>query len=155
MDGNYLCRVGVANKINFWWLWFDNLRYSIALCSDIYTTKIDGVVCPPNISETVATRIMKLAHRPRIASTMIKLIPKPILLPILLILVKTIQRIVADPKRKLSQPFDSADSVPSLGHPAPGSGKMLSPFTVLCDYPVWVTETGAPGSGKMIQPIRS
>ena len=68
---------------------------------------------------------MKLAHRPRIASTMIKLISKPILLPILLILVKTIQRIVADTKRKLSPPFDSADSVPSLGHPAPGSGKML------------------------------
>ena len=122
----------------------------------IYTTKIDGVVCPPNISETVATRIMKLAHRPRIASTMIKLISKPILLPLFfkLILVKTNQRIVADPKSKLSPPFDSADSVPSLCHPAPGSGKMLSLFTVLCDYPVWVTETGAPGSGKTIQPIR-
>ena len=119
---------------------------------NIYTTKIDGVVCPPNISETVATRIMKLTHRPRIASTMIKLISKPILLPILLILVKTIQRIVADPKRKLSPPFDLADSVPSLGHP--GSGKMLSLFTVLCDYPVWVTETGALGLGKTIQPIR-
>ena len=65
----------------------------------IYTTKIDGVVCPPNISEAVAGRLMKLAHRPRIASTMIKLISKPILLPIYLILVKTIQRIVADPKR--------------------------------------------------------
>ena len=121
---------------------------------NIYTTKIYGVVCPPNISETVAGRLMKLAHRPRIASTMINLISKPILLPILLILVKTIQRIVADPKRKLSPPFDSADSVPSLGHPAPGSGKMLSLFTVLCDYSVWVTETGAPGSGKTIQPIR-
>ena len=120
----------------------------------IYTTIIDGVVCPPNISETIATRIMKLAHRPRIASTMIKLISKPILLPIWLILVKTIQRIVADPKRKLSLPYDSADSVPSLGHHAPGSGKMLSLFTVLCDYPVWVTETGALGSGKTIQPIR-
>ena len=104
--------------------------------ADIYTTKIDGVVCPPNISETVAGRLMKLAHRPRIASKMIKLISKPILLPILLILVKTIQRIVADPKRKLSPPFDSADSVPSLGHAAPGSGKMLSLFTVLCDYSV-------------------
>ena len=57
---------------------------------------------------------MELAHRPRIASTMIRLISKPILLPILFILVKTIQRIVADPKRKLSPPFDSADSVPSL-----------------------------------------
>ena len=122
--------------------------------SDIYTTKIDWVVCPPNISETIAGRLMKLAHRLRIASTMIKLISKPILLPILLILVKTIQRIVADPKRKLSPPFDSADSVPSLGHPALGSGKMLSLFTVLCDYSVWVTETGAPGSGKTIQPIR-
>ena len=109
---------------------------------DIYiVTKIDVLVCPPNISETVAGRLMKLAHRPHIASTMIKLISKPILLPILLILVKTIQRIVADPKCKLSPPFDSADSVPSLGHP--GSGKMLSLFTVLCDYSVWVTETGA------------
>ena len=63
---------------------------------------------------------MKLAHRPRIASTIIKLISKPILLPILLILVKTIQRVVADPKRKLSPAFDSADSVPSLGHPGFG-----------------------------------
>ena len=42
----------------------------------IYTTKIDGVVCPPNISETVAGRLMKLAHRQRIASTTIKLIFK-------------------------------------------------------------------------------
>ena len=108
-----------------------------------------------HISETVAGRLMKLAHRPRIASTMIKLISKPILLPILLILVnKTIQRIIADPKRKLSPPFDSADSIPSLGHPAPGSGKMLSLFKVRCDYSVWVTGTGALGSGKTIQPIR-
>ena len=51
--------------------------------SDIYTTKIDGVVCPPNISETVAVRTVKLAHRPRIASTTIKFISKPILLSIL------------------------------------------------------------------------
>ena len=49
----------------------------------IYTTKIDGVVCPPNISETVAVRTVKLAHRPRIASTTIKLISKPILLSVL------------------------------------------------------------------------
>ncbi len=96
---------------------------------------------------------MKLAHRQRITSTTIKLIKKN-LLSILSILVKTIQRIVADPKRKLSPPVDSADSVPSLGHPAPGSGKMLSLFTVICNYPVSVTETGAPGSGKTIQPIR-
>ena len=51
--------------------------------SDIYTTKIDGVVCSPNISETVAVRTVKLAHHPRIASTTIKLISKPILLSIL------------------------------------------------------------------------
>ena len=47
------------------------------------TTKIYGVVCPPNISETVADRLMKLAHRQRIASTTIKLISKKILLSIL------------------------------------------------------------------------
>ncbi len=97
---------------------------------------------------------MKLAHRLRIASTMIKLISKPILVPIWLILVKIIQRIVADPMRKLSPPFDSADTVPSLGHPAPGSGKMHKLFTVFCDYSVWVTEIGAPGSVKTIKPIR-
>ena len=51
--------------------------------SPIYTTKIDGVVCPPNISETVADRTVKLAHRPRIASTTIKFISKPFLLSIL------------------------------------------------------------------------
>ena len=86
---------------------------------------------------------MKHAHRQRIASTTIKLISTNVLLSILSILVKkTIMRIVADPKRKLSPPFDSHDSVSSLGHPAPGSGNMLPLFTVLCDYPVLVTETG-------------
>ena len=120
----------------------------------IYTTKIDGVVCPPNISEAVACRLMKLAHRQRIASTTIKLISTTKVLSILSILVKTFQRTVADPKRKLSPPFHSADSFSSLGHPAPGSCNMLPLFTVLCDYPVLVTETGAPGSGKTIQPIR-
>ena len=129
-------------------------RNHLHVAYNIYTTKIDGVVCPPNISETVAGRVMKLAHRQRIASTTIKLISKKILLAILSILVKTFQRIVADPKRKLSPPFDSADSVSSLGHPAPGSDNMLPLFTVLCDYPDLVTESGAPGSGKMIQPIR-
>ena len=99
------------------------MHRSAIILIQIYTTKIDGVVCPPNISETVAGRLMKLAHHPRIASTMIKLISKPILPPIWLILVKTIQRIVADPKRKLSPPFDSADSAPSLGHPAPVRAK--------------------------------
>ena len=49
----------------------------------IYTTKIDGVVCQPNISETVAVRTVKLAHRPRIASTTINFISRPILLYIL------------------------------------------------------------------------
>ena len=32
----------------------------------IYDTKIDEIVCPPNISETVAVRIMKLEHRSRV-----------------------------------------------------------------------------------------
>ena len=89
-----------------------------------------------------------------IASTMIKLISKNVYCPFHQFYLKYFQRIVADPKRKLSPPFDSADSVPSLSHPAPGSGKTLSLFTVLCEYPVWVTETGAPSSGKTIQPIR-
>ena len=47
-----------------------------ALATNIYTPKIDGVVCPPNISETVAGGLTKLAHRQRIASTTIKLIKK-------------------------------------------------------------------------------
>ena len=46
--------------------------------NSIYNTKIARFVCPPNISETVAVRIMKLAHRPRIASTTITLTSKPI-----------------------------------------------------------------------------
>ena len=78
-------------------IWLRVCNLCLVCSYRVYTTKIDGVVCPSNISETVADRLMKLAHRPRIASTMIK----PILLPILLILVKTIQRIVADPKRKI------------------------------------------------------
>ena len=57
---------------------------------DIYTTKIDTFVCPPHISETVAVRIMKLAHRSRIASTTKKIISKQILLSILSILFETI-----------------------------------------------------------------
>ncbi len=66
----------------------DRLHISISGVLDqlnkyIYTTKIDGVVCPPNISETVAGRLMKLAHPPRIAPTTIKFISKPILLSIL------------------------------------------------------------------------
>ena len=64
---------------------------------DINTTKIGTFVCPPNISETVAVRIMKLAHRPRIASTTIKLVSKSILLSFLAILFKTIQPICARP----------------------------------------------------------
>ena len=44
-------------------------RYLSILFLNIYTTKIGTFVCPPHISETVADRIMKLAHRPRIAST--------------------------------------------------------------------------------------
>ena len=68
----------------------------------IYTTKIDEFVCPPNISETVAVRIMKLAHRPRIASTTKKLISKPILLSILSILLKTSKPIGAGLKANQS-----------------------------------------------------
>ena len=63
--------------------------------NSIYTNKVDEFVCPPNISETVAVRIMKLTQRPRIASTTIQLISKLILLSILSILLKTIQRIGA------------------------------------------------------------
>ena len=55
-----------------------NIRLAKKCIMLIYTTKIDGVVCPPNISETVAVRTVKLAHRPRIASTTIKFISKPI-----------------------------------------------------------------------------
>ena len=44
------------------------------------TTTIYEFFCPPDISETIAVRIMKLAHCPRIASATIKLISKPILL---------------------------------------------------------------------------
>ena len=58
---------------------------SFRTTSQIDTTKIDGVVCTPNIPETVAGRLMKFVHRPPIASTMIKLISKPFLLHILLI----------------------------------------------------------------------
>ena len=59
----------------------------------INNTKIEEFVCPPNISQTVAVRTVKLAHRPRIASTTIKLISKPLLLSILWILLNTIKRI--------------------------------------------------------------
>ena len=86
--------------------------HRILIDTSIYTTKIDEFVCPPNISETIAVRIMKLAHRPRIASTTIKLISKPMLLSILL---KIIQRIGAGPKRKSSPPFVYGDSADSVG----------------------------------------
>ena len=98
------------------------LRYADKRTDTIYTTKIDEVVCPPNISETVALRTVKLAHRPCIASTTIKFISKPILLSILQIILKTIKPIGADANRKPSPPFDSANSVPSLGHSCSGSG---------------------------------
>ena len=91
---------------------------------------------------------MKLVHRQRIASTTIKLISTKFVLSILSILLKkTIPRIVADPKRKLSPPFDSADSVPSLGHPAPGSGKMLSLFTCALRLPSLGDRDRSPGFG--------
>ena len=59
----------------------------------IYTTKIGTFVCPPHISETVAVTIMKLAHRPRIASTTKTLISKQILLSIWSILLRQFKRI--------------------------------------------------------------
>ena len=71
----------------------------------IYTTKIDTFVCPPHISETVARRIMKLAHRPRIDSTTITLISKSILLSFLSILFKKIQPISAG-----LNPYTSTDT---------------------------------------------
>ena len=52
----------------------------------IYTTKIGTFVCPPHISETVAVRLLKFAHRLRIASTTKEIISKQILLSILSIL---------------------------------------------------------------------
>ena len=56
--------------------------------NDISTTKIDEFACPTNISETVAVRTLKLAHRPRIASITIKLISKPSVLSNWLTLLK-------------------------------------------------------------------
>ena len=56
------------------------------MAKQIYTTKIGTFVCPPHISETVVVRIMKLAHRPRIASTTNQLISKQILQSILSII---------------------------------------------------------------------
>ena len=78
---------------------WNNLPYQLVNPppSVIYTNKIDGVVCPPNISETVAGRLMKLAHRQRIASTTIKLISKKITVHFINFSKKTIRRIVADP----------------------------------------------------------
>ena len=55
-----------------------------------YNTKIEECVCPPNISQTVGVRTVKLAHHPRIASTTIALVSKHILLSVLSILFKTI-----------------------------------------------------------------
>ena len=75
----YTC---TGSRFSGQFVYFHHHDKPISVSHDIYTTKIDGVVCPPNISETVEGRLMKLAHRPRIASTMIKLISKPILLPI-------------------------------------------------------------------------
>ena len=56
---------------------FNHQSINQSIISIIYTTKIDTFVCP---------RIMKLAHRSRIASTTKKIISKQILLSILSIL---------------------------------------------------------------------
>ena len=50
------------------------------------TTKIGTFVCPSHISETVAVRLLKPAHRSRIASTTKEIISKQILLSMLSIL---------------------------------------------------------------------
>ena len=70
----------------------------------IYTTKIDELVCPPNTSEPLTVRIIKLAHRPHIASTTFNLTSKSILLSFLSIifLLKTIQPISAGQKANQS-----------------------------------------------------
>ena len=75
----------------------------------IYTTKIDEFACPPNISETVAVRIMKLAHRPRIASTTIKLAHFKTNFTVHLI--NFIKNNSANRRRHLFVYGDSADSV--------------------------------------------
>ena len=54
----------------------------------IYTANMDEFVFPPNISEKVTVRMVKLAHRPRIASTTIKFISKPILLSMFINFIK-------------------------------------------------------------------
>ena len=63
----------------------DNISTSRAYTCN---TKIDEFVCPSNISETVAVRIMKLTHHAPIASTTIKLISKPILMSIFINYIK-------------------------------------------------------------------
>ena len=64
------------------------IYYSYHRILTIYSIKINEFVCSPNISETIAVGTMKLAHRPGIASTTIKLISKSILLSILSIFIK-------------------------------------------------------------------
>ena len=70
-------------------IWIGRKKVCIDGDISILHTKIDTFVCPPHISETVAVRIMKLAHRPRIDSTTITLISKS--MSFLSILFKTIQ----------------------------------------------------------------
>ena len=83
----------------------------------IYTTKIDEFVCSPNISETFAVRIMKLAHRPRIASTTIKLISKPILLVHFINFIKKqfSESVLAGSSNRRRHLFVYGDSADSVG----------------------------------------
>ena len=60
--------------------------YNRNMHTKIYLYILGTFVCPPHISETVAVRIMKRAHRPRIASKTNKLISKQMLLSILSII---------------------------------------------------------------------
>ena len=67
-----------------------NVDFLVERPRPIYTTKIGTFGCPPHISETVAVRLLKLAHRSRIASTTKEIISKQMLLSILSIFFKTI-----------------------------------------------------------------
>ena len=69
------------------------MQQGILIVPNIYTTKIDTFVCPPHISETVAVRIMKLAHRSRIASTTKKIISKMFYCPFYQFYCKQFKRI--------------------------------------------------------------
>ena len=100
----------------------DNKRFV-----SIYTTKIATFVCPPHISYTVAVRIMKLPHRPLIASTTKKLISKPIIMSIFInFITKNAANQGLHFLFSVIRPTPFISAFASLGHPSPGSGKIPS-----------------------------